>query len=88
QISFTATGHVQAVFFRSFTREKAQNLFLTGFVKNLPDGRTVVGEAQGSPENLDKLVQHLRLGPRGARVDELKYEEVVAKDGEEGGFEV
>ena len=33
------TGHVQGVFFRRETRNKALELQLTGWVRNLPDGR-------------------------------------------------
>ena len=31
-------GHVQGVFFRASTQRKAQELGLTGYAKNLPDG--------------------------------------------------
>ncbi|KXT13575.1 hypothetical protein AC579_8075 [Pseudocercospora musae] len=81
RISFTVTGTVQGVNFRSFTAEKAKSLSITGFVKNASDG-TVVGEAQGSSSNLDKFVQHLNMGPRAAKVSNLEQKDIGSKEGE------
>ncbi|KXT00851.1 hypothetical protein AC578_965 [Pseudocercospora eumusae] len=85
RISFTVSGTVQGVNFRSFTAEKANSLSVTGFVKNASDG-TVVGEAQGSSSNLDKFVQHLNMGPRAAKVGNVEMKDIGLKEGE-GGFE-
>ncbi len=64
-------GRVQGVFFRQRTQEIARELGLTGSVKNLPDGRVEV-VAQGSDDNLNKLVEFCRKGPRTAKVEEVK----------------
>ncbi len=63
-------GLVQGVFFRAETRAQAHSLGLTGWVRNLPDGRVEVW-ACGAPGTLDKLRSWLRRGPPQARVDKL-----------------
>jgi len=54
-------GFVQGVGFRRFIKNKAQNLSLTGYVKNLPDGRVEV-LAQGSKEKIEELVKVTEKG--------------------------
>ena len=63
-------GTVQGVGFRWFVREKARRWGLTGWVRNLPDG-TVELAAIGPAANLDGLLRDIRVGPRGARVDDV-----------------
>ena len=63
-------GHVQGVFFRAFTSRTAISLSLTGYVRNLPDGSVEI-TAEGDKNQLLKLLEHLKLGPPGARVDKL-----------------
>jgi acylphosphatase len=62
-------GRVQGVNFRDFVYRRAISLGLTGYVRNLPDMRSVEVVAEGQWERLELLVEHLREGPRGARVD-------------------
>jgi acylphosphatase len=64
-------GRVQGVYFRDFTRRKAAEYGLSGFVKNLSDGRTVEVYAEGEKPALEKLISHLRVGPPGASVEEV-----------------
>ncbi|UCD84870.1 MAG: acylphosphatase [Deltaproteobacteria bacterium] len=69
-------GFVQGVFFRAETREEARRLGVTGWVRNLPDGRVeVVGE--GEEGSVKGLVNWCHKGPSGARVSkvEVKYEQ-------------
>ena len=70
--SFTATvyGRVQGVFFRAFVNRQAKALALVGYVRNKPDG-TVEVRAEGERYQLEKLVEYLRTGPRGASVKDL-----------------
>jgi tRNA pseudouridine55 synthase len=63
-------GRVQGVGYRYFVKEKAQNLDLFGYVKNLEDGSVEV-LAQGREENLQKLIEELKKGSFLARVDKL-----------------
>jgi len=69
-------GVVQGVFFRATTREQAQRLGLTGYAKNLADGRVEV-VACGAPDAVDQLKEWLRNGPPAARVTGVACESVV-----------
>ncbi|MEO0107989.1 MAG: acylphosphatase [candidate division WOR-3 bacterium] len=64
-------GRVQGVFFRDFTQQRAAELGVRGWVRNLADGRVEV-VAEGSQEAIQALLGALRCGPRAARVDELE----------------
>jgi acylphosphatase len=61
------SGNVQGVSFRDFTRRKAQELGLAGYVKNLPEGSVEV-VASGSRSAIEKLLVHVKQGPPQARV--------------------
>jgi len=63
---------VQGVFFRDFTQRQAWDLGLTGYVRNLPDG-TVEAVAEGPQDALEELLERIRLGPPGARVDSVNF---------------
>jgi acylphosphatase len=63
-------GRVHGVFFRAFVETKAEELRLTGCVRNLPDG-TVEVRAEGERQKLEKLVGYLKVGPPAARVAEV-----------------
>jgi len=67
---FVISGRVQGVGFRWFTRETAQREGLTGWVRNLPDGR-VEAFVEGEAESVDRMELALRRGPGGARVKDV-----------------
>jgi len=64
------SGRVQGVFFRASTKAKAQTLGVTGWVKNLPDGRVEV-LAFGEEGNIAILQKWLHEGPAGAQVTDI-----------------
>jgi len=64
------SGRVQGVFFRDHTRRWATSLGLTGWVRNLPDGRVEV-VAEGEKERLEDLVTRLKTGPPMADVQNV-----------------
>ncbi|MFC2063429.1 acylphosphatase [Chloroflexota bacterium] len=68
----TVQGRVQGVFFRAFVSQQSTRLGLTGYVRNLPDGDTVAVCAEGGRQQLEELVNHLRVGPPGARVTKVE----------------
>ncbi|PAV25689.1 acylphosphatase [Tamilnaduibacter salinus] len=72
------SGRVQGVFFRASTREQARRNGLTGYARNLPDGRVEV-VAQGHREGVDELVSWLHKGPAAARVDQVDVEAIEAQ---------
>lgn len=74
RVAMRVHGKVQGVFFRASTQEKAQQLGLTGFVQNEPDG-TVYLEAEGEPQVLEMLEAWVRVGPRRAQVEKVEVEE-------------
>ena len=64
------TGRVQGVFFRDHTRRWALSLGLTGWVRNMEDGRVEV-TAEGEKSQIESLLRLLREGPPLSRVDFL-----------------
>lgn len=63
-------GNVQGVFFRSFTKEAADRLGVTGWAKNLADGR-VEAVLEGEKDDLDQVIDALMKGPPSSRVDHI-----------------
>ena len=80
------SGDVQGVFFRDSTREKAQQLGLSGWVKNLPDGR-VEALFEGPSQKIREMVRWCEQGPPHARVENVESEYGEAQ-GDLRGFEV
>jgi acylphosphatase len=60
-------GLVQGVFFRASTREKALQLGVGGWVRNLPDGG-VEALFEGEKKKVEEIVGWCHKGPSGARV--------------------
>jgi acylphosphatase len=65
-------GHVQGVFFRAFVVEKAKELGLTGYARNLPSGQDVEVVAEGDREILERLIEYLKIGPPSATVENVQ----------------
>jgi acylphosphatase len=70
-ISILVSGKVQGVFYRQSTREKAQQLGITGTVKNQRDGSVYI-IATGAPAQLEQLVAWCRQGPPRAVVTDVQ----------------
>jgi acylphosphatase len=64
-------GHVQGVFFRESTSQRAVREGVAGWVRNRREG-TVEAVFEGAPGAVDRLVEFCREGPRGARVERLE----------------
>ena len=69
------SGRVQGVCFRMFTSQQAKLLGLTGWVRNLDDGRVEVF-ASGEAALIEQLRQWLTHGPEMAKVINLEYRDV------------
>lgn len=65
-------GRVQGVFFRDYTRRKALELGLRGWVRNLPDGR-VEAVFQGQREACEEALAFVRIGPPAAVVKKVEH---------------
>lgn len=70
-LKFRVTGDVQGVGFRYATQNKANELELTGWVKNCRDG-AVEGAAQGNREALATFTSWLWQGPSYACVNKVE----------------
>lgn len=68
-------GKVQGVFFRVSAKNKADELGVKGWVRNVPDGSVEI-QAEGDIENLELLVEWCRKGPQFAKVAEVICESV------------
>jgi acylphosphatase len=79
-------GRVQGVFFRYSTRDAADPLNVTGWVRNRREG-TVEVVAEGERSKVEELVSWCRHGPPHARVTEVEvtWEEPT---GEFDGFQM
>ncbi|MBI4041848.1 MAG: acylphosphatase [Deltaproteobacteria bacterium] len=71
RLSAIIAGRVQGVFYRANTEAAAKKLGLTGWVRNLPNGRVEL-VAEGPQQALEKLLEWCRQGPPLARVTEIK----------------
>jgi len=67
RIHVLVSGKVQGVFFRSSTKDKAGELCISGWIRNLSDGR-VEAVFEGQKEDVDKIVEWCRKGPENAKV--------------------
>ncbi|KXB07521.1 acylphosphatase [candidate division MSBL1 archaeon SCGC-AAA382A20] len=67
------SGMVQGVLFRATTRKEAQKRRVTGWVKNLPDGR-VEAVFEGDEEKVKEMINFCHKGSRAARVENVEVE--------------
>lgn len=77
RLTMLISGKVQGVSYRATAADKAAKLGLTGYVRNLPDGRVEV-LAEGAPESLHSLRQWCEEGPPAAVVEDIDSSETAA----------
>lgn len=80
------SGRVQGVAFRAYTQEQAYLLGISGWVRNLRDGR-VEAVFEGPGESVEAMIDWCKVGPPGARVVHVDVLEEPFK-GEINGFEI
>lgn len=73
------SGRVQGVFFRASTQQKARELGLSGYAKNLADGRVEV-LMFGDRDRIDELERWLWQGPPTAHVTSVETMDVLLED--------
>jgi len=66
-------GRVQGVGFRYYTQREAKSLGVKGYAKNLDDGSVEVFIC-GEQQQVDALLNWLKVGPRTARVERVLAE--------------
>ena len=79
-------GTVQGVYFRQNTKQVAARHKVTGWVRNLPDGR-VEAVFEGGEMDLNEVIKWCHMGPPNASVENVtvKFEEYT---GEFADFDV
>lgn len=82
---YFVSGMVQGVGFRFFTQRAAEQLRISGFVRNLRDGRVEVF-AMGTAEQHNELRRLLERGPFGSEVAEVLEEPAPVEKQYEGSF--
>ncbi len=83
----TVSGRVQGVGFRAFVQRSGKSLGLSGWVRNLPDGRVEVA-ACGPAKQMAVLAMALKKGPPGARVSSADLDWSRGPQDGATGFEV
>ncbi len=73
------SGLVQGVGFRYFIRQRAVELHLSGFARNLSNGSVEVW-IQGQLEDVEAMFSYLHTGPLWARVERLDADDVEPDD--------
>lgn len=76
---YLVSGRVQGVFFRAATRDTAHQLGLTGWVRNVADGRVEL-VACGEATQLAVLERWLWQGPPHADVASVTASDVPAQE--------
>ncbi len=70
QYELNITGRVQGVGYRYFAAQKANEMGITGWVKNAVDGSVII-VAQGIEEEIETYIDYLYIGPTRSRVDQI-----------------
>lgn len=78
-VILTVYGKVQGVGFRYYTKKKADELNISGIVKNKPNG-TVYIEAEGDISELKTFIDWCEIGPEWARVSKIEKQSVPPLD--------
>lgn len=73
RVHILVEGLVQGVGFRWFVARRAESLGIKGWVRNLPDGRVEI-EAEAEMSLLEELIKLVKVGPRSARVTNLRLQ--------------
>lgn len=81
-IHAVVTGIVQGVFFRDYTRRKAQELELTGWVKNLDDGCVEI-TACGDSQKVAIFSEWLWQGSPDSAVENVEWRDITLEDFDE-----
>ena len=75
--SVRVTGRVQGVFFRAWTKDQAERLGVRGWVRNCSDG-SVEAHLEGDAGAVEQLIDVMRKGPSGARIERLDVDDTPA----------
>lgn len=80
QAHIIVSGYVQGVWYRKFVKTNAVNLGLTGWVRNIPEGKvealiqSTERSDQEGQKQIEKLIELCRAGPTFAEVKDIKID--------------
>lgn len=77
------SGRVHGVWFRATTKQKAEQLGLTGWVRNTSDGN-VEAVFEGDGENIKEMLDWCHHGPPSAEVENVEIEKQTPSNGFDG----
>lgn len=72
-------GRVQGVFFRQWSVHQARELGVAGWVRNMPNG-SVEAYVTGEGDAVVAMVERLRQGPAGARIEDVLVEDAAIEE--------
>lgn len=72
-------GKVQGVSYRAAAQASARELDITGYARNLADGRVEI-QAQGHPDSLEQLVDWCWQGSPASEVENVKVRKSAESD--------
>ncbi len=78
------SGHVQGVGFRYTVRRIASGYEVTGWVKNLPDGRVEMQAAAQEPQELEDFLEAVRDSSLSGNIKNVEMSEVTPPAGMKG----
>lgn len=73
------SGLVQGVYFRASTLNKANSLGVTGWVKNLVDGRVEI-MVEGESKLVEQMLDWCKKGPPHSKVDKIHVDEILFRN--------
>lgn len=82
RVHLKISGRVQGVSFRAYTQEEARNIGVTGWVRNIPDGR-VEAVFEGNESQIEEMLDWCHTGPPLARVQDVD----VQRESYQGTFD-
>ncbi len=72
------SGRVQGVYYRAFTQDKAKELGIKGWVRNIPGGG-VEAVLEGERQKVGELLRLMKSGPAGSMVLGMEFSELESK---------
>ena len=71
RVRLLVSGNVQGVFFRQALKVIAKKNNISGWVRNLKDGR-VEAVLEGDSKSTNSVIEWTRVGPANSRVDDIE----------------
>ena len=70
RVKIIISGNVHGIFFRAFIKDRANELGLTGYVRNTED-KKIEAIVEGHELKINKLIEHCKEGPIGSKIEKV-----------------